>query len=56
VIASKADAYRDERALLDHLVGPRDQPIRHAKPERLGGLKVDHQVELRRLFTSPLAA
>src|SRR3954453_22134293 len=31
----------------DHLVGERQQAIRHREPERLGSLKVEHQVELR---------
>jgi hypothetical protein len=35
--------------LLDHLVGEREQPIRHPQPERLGGLEVQKQFR----FTSP---
>jgi hypothetical protein len=30
---------------LDHLVGDREQAIRHLEPERLRGLQVDHQLE-----------
>ena len=33
--------------LFDYLVGERQQAIRHREPERLGSLKVEHQVELR---------
>ena len=33
--------------LLDHLVGECEQAIRHRETERLGSLKVEHQVELR---------
>src|SRR6516164_3217149 len=33
----------------DHLVGESEQPVRHRQPERLGGLEVEHQLELRRL-------
>jgi hypothetical protein len=32
--------------LFDHLVGARGEPGRRVKPERLGGLKVDHELEL----------
>ena len=35
------------RASFDYLVGERQQAIRHREPERLGSLKVEHQVELR---------
>ena len=39
-----------EHALLDHLVRPQQQGLRDCEAEGLGGLKVDHQLELRRLF------
>ena len=35
---------------LDHLVRPPQHRRRDRQPERLGGLEVDHQLELRRLF------
>jgi hypothetical protein len=35
--------------LFDHLVGERAQLERHVEAERLGGLEVDHQLELGRL-------
>ena len=35
--------------LFDHLVGEREQPIRHIEAERLGGLEVEHKLELGRL-------
>jgi hypothetical protein len=41
---------QQDRPLFDHLVGERQQPIRHIDPERLRGLEVDHQLELGRLF------
>ena len=37
------------RALFDHLVGAREQRRRHVEAERLGGLEVDHELELDRL-------
>src|SRR6516162_6150496 len=33
----------------DHLVGEREQSIRHVETERLGGLEIDHELELGRL-------
>src|SRR5262249_40524714 len=32
----------------DHLVGEREQPVWNLEAERLGGLEVDHQLELGR--------
>ena len=37
--------------LLDHLVGKREQAIWHREPQSLGGLEVEHQVELGRLLS-----
>src|SRR6516164_1252622 len=34
--------------LLDHLIGEREQFIRHGQPERLGGLESDDHLELGR--------
>src|SRR5215211_2669059 len=36
--------------LFDHLVGAREQRGRDVEPERLGGLDVDHELELGRLL------
>jgi hypothetical protein len=36
--------------LFDHLVGAGEQRLRQGEAERLGGLEVDHQLELCRLF------
>src|SRR6185369_13151596 len=33
-------------SLLDHLVGEREQPVRHLEAERLGSLEVEHELEL----------
>src|SRR5713226_87502 len=38
------------RSLLDDLVGPQQQRWRDRQAERLGGLEVDHQLELRGLL------
>jgi hypothetical protein len=35
--------------LFDHLVGKRQQPVRHLDAERSRRLEVDHQLELGRL-------
>ena len=35
---------------LDHLVGEREQPVRNLEAERLRGLEVDGQFELRGLY------
>jgi hypothetical protein len=37
-------------SLLYYLVRPQQQPLRDRQPERLGGLEVDDQFELRRLL------
>src|SRR5258706_13610117 len=42
-------------SLLDHLVGELLKLPRHVEPERLGGLHVDHQVELNRCLYRELA-
>jgi Tripartite tricarboxylate transporter family receptor len=39
---------------LDHLVGDAEQPGREGKAERLGGLHIDHQLELGRLLDRQL--
>ena len=36
--------------LFDHLVGAAEQRHRKGETQRLGGLQVDHQLELCRLF------
>ena len=37
------------RRSFDDLVGEREQRRRQVEPERLGGLEIDHQLELDRL-------
>jgi hypothetical protein len=37
-------------ALLDHLVGEREQPVRNLEAEGLGSLEVDYQLIFRRLL------
>ncbi len=41
---------RNKLKLFDHLVGAGDERRRHSEAERLGGLEVDHELELRGLF------
>src|SRR5467141_4548111 len=41
--------------LLDDLIGPHEHRWRNRKTERLGGLHVDDQLELRRLFDGQVA-
>jgi hypothetical protein len=36
--------------LLDHLIGPQQERLWNRETEGLGGLQVDHQLELRRLL------
>jgi len=43
------------RGLLDHLVGALLELQRHVEAERLGGLEVDHQLELDRGLDGKLA-
>src|SRR6267142_5391789 len=40
---------------LDHLIRPPQQRRRDCQPERLGGLEVDHQLELRGLLDGQVA-
>src|SRR6266568_2082375 len=48
-------AIRAERSSLDHLVRAQQQRLRDREPKRLGGLEVDHELELGRLFHGKLA-
>src|SRR4030095_13404640 len=41
--------------LLDHLIRPLQERRRHREPEGLGGLEVDDQLALRRLFDREIA-
>ena len=40
---------RADIELLDHLVGGREQRLRHVEPERLGGLEIDGELKFGRL-------
>jgi hypothetical protein len=42
-------------SLFDHLVGEREQVVGDSEPKRLGGLEVDHQLELDRNLNGKLA-
>jgi hypothetical protein len=42
-------ASSDMNRRLDHLVGKRQELVRHVEAQRLGGPEVDHQLELGRL-------
>jgi hypothetical protein len=46
---------RASLALLDHLVGPREQRRGHGEADRLGRLKFDQQMVLCRLLALELA-
>jgi len=39
-----------EHALLDHLIGSDQHPVRNREPKRPGRLEVDGKLELRRLL------
>jgi hypothetical protein len=43
-ITGREQSQQDPR-LFNHLVGEREQLIRHSKPEHLGGLAVEHELE-----------
>ena len=47
--------YRIAKALLDHLVGDREQTRWNGKPHRFGGSHIDDEVELGRLRDRKLA-
>jgi hypothetical protein len=36
--------------MIEHLVGAREQLVWHSQAKRLGGVEVDHQLELRCLL------
>ena len=39
---------RETASSFDHLVGERQELVRHVEPEHLGGLEVDHEFEFSR--------
>ena len=47
--APPSSVMNSRRLSFDHLVGEREQPIRHLKPELFGCPKVQHQLEFRGL-------
>src|SRR5229473_231481 len=44
----RTHAVRETASSFDHLVGERQELVRHVEPERLGGLEVDHEFEFSR--------
>jgi hypothetical protein len=44
------NAFTGRHASLDQLISLCDEERRHFETKRLGGLQVDHQLELRRLL------
>jgi hypothetical protein len=51
---SNVPSIPEVNCLLDHLIGSREERRRHAKAKGVGGLEVDHQLELGRLFDRQL--
>jgi hypothetical protein len=44
-----------EHALLDHLVGLEEDRLRDRESQRLGGLEIDHQLELGGLLDGEIS-
>ena len=42
-------------ALVDDLIGPQEEGLGNGEPQRLGGLEIDHQLELVRLLDGQVA-
>ena len=55
-VPTSDNAPQQSASLFDHLIGAGEQLWRYGDAKCLGGLEVDHELELSRLFNRPIMA